>query len=186
VSGQSFQRSGSLGIVAHKYLERELGFIYCRGDDVIYGKQKDAQTMVEAFTADNSVEGIIMTQKTSKKKLHNYGVVKLKDGNYLDPIVERPAKASQPSDLASYGRYLLKPSIFTATDIVLKNLSGGEFMLVDAVTELAKDKKVLVAKTKGLWLTTGDPKNHLKAQVKFGLGNKDFNDEFTQFLRDSI
>lgn len=104
----------------------------------------------------------------------------------MDHIVERPGEGEAPSNLVSYGRYLLRPSIFDATDEVMKNHMDGEFMLVDAITKLASKNRVLVKKTEGTWLTTGDPLNHLKAQVTFALGYDKYKDEMENFLKKQL
>lgn len=173
-------------VSARKYLEDEVGFIYCQGDDVIHGSEKDAATMCNAFVQEPTVEGVIMTQETPTEDLHHYGVVKLKDTCYLDHIVERPEDGKAPSNLVSYGRYLLRPSIFEATDELVKNHTEGEFMLVDAITKLAATKKILVKKTEGTWLTTGDPLNHLKAQLTFALGHDNYKGEMQKFIKQLI
>lgn len=173
-------------VSARKYLDKDSAFIFCQGDDVIHGKNKDVDTMIKTFLLDTTVEGVIMTQETPDEELHHYGVVKLKDECFLDHIVERPADGKAPSNLVTYGRYLLKPSIFDATDEIMKNHIGGEFMLVDAITTLASKNKVRVKKTAGTWLTTGDPLNHLKAQVAFAMGHEKYKDEMKDFLKKQI
>ncbi len=173
-------------VSARKYLEKEIGFLYCQGDDVVHGSEKDADTMCKAFVAEPTVEGVIMTQETPSEDLHHYGVVKLKYKCYLDHIVERPSEGKAPSNLVSYGRYLLRPSIFDAADEVMKDHMEGEFMLVDAITKLASTKRVLVKKTEGIWLTTGDPLNHLKAQLTFALGHDKYKEEMEKFIKQLI
>ena len=43
----------------------------------------------------------------------------------------------------------------------------NELWTVDAITNVANEKKVLVEKTKGEWLTTGDPENYFRAHLGF-------------------
>ena len=75
--------------------------------------------------------------------LDRYGIVKLKDGTdmLLDHIVEKPAPADAPSNLASYGRYLLTPRIF---DYLKPDQTGldGELWTVDAITAIAESSPV--------------------------------------------
>jgi len=168
---------------AKKYLEKDTAFIFCQGDDVVYGKNKDVDTMIKAFSSNPMVEGVIMTQETPAEELNHYGVVKLKEKYFLDHIVERPEKGKAPSTLVSYGRYLLTPSIFDTATEVMKNHIDGEFMLVDAITKLASKKRVLVKKTEGTWLTTGDPLNHQKANLLFGLNEKKYRNDIIEFIK---
>lgn len=173
-------------VSAKNYLDGETAFIFCQGDDVVCGKNKDVGNMIKTFNSNPTVEAVIMTQETPLEELHHYGVVSLKEKSFLDHIVERPEDGKAPSNLVTYGRYLLRPSIFKATTEVMENHMNGEFMLVDTITKLASEKNVLVKKTEGTWLTTGDPLNHIKAQVVFALNNEKYKDEMNIFLKRQI
>ena len=85
----------------------------------------------------------------------------------LSHIVEKPAKPEDsPSNLTSYGRYLLTPEVFA--HLVPGNTGlDNELWTVDAITKLAKSGDVIVTKSKGKWLTTGDPKNYYAAYQEF-------------------
>ncbi len=169
-------------VTARQFLDKEEGFVFCQGDDVILGKHKDVAKMIELFNSNADLAGVIMTQATPENELHNYGVVKLRNSGLLEEIVERPSKGSAPSRLVSYGRYLLTPEIFKYTEERKSNPNTGEFMLVDAITSLAVNHDVLVGKTDGLWLTTGDPVNHLKAQIAFALNDEKYKHSIQDFI----
>jgi len=127
-----------------------------------------------------------MGQETPERELHHYGVIKMKGDNRLEYIVERPPLGEAPSNLVSYGRYLLTFKIFEKLEELLCNHQTGEFMLVDALTLLAKSSDVLVEKTKGKWLTTGDPLNHLKAQLYLASTTKEFKTSLLEFIKREI
>lgn len=174
--------SASPVVTARKYVENSDGFIMCQSDDVVVG-MSDASTMVEAFSnSPVPLNGIIMGQQTIDEKLVNFGVIKLKEAEMLDYIVERPAKGTAPSNLVSYGRYLLTPKVYDFLD-PNEVKTDGEFLLVDAITKMAKDSQVKVVSTKGKWVTTGDPINYLQAQIEFALNDKDVKDEFRNYLK---
>ena len=100
----------------------------------------------------------------------------------LDHIVEKPAPADAPSNLASYGRYLLTPRIF---DYLKPDQTGldGELWTVDAITAIAESSPVYVEKTSGRWLTTGDPKNYSIALAQYILEHESYADEVRDFVR---
>ena len=50
----------------------------------------------------------------------------------------------------------------------------GELWTVDAITKLAKVGDVVVAMSRGEWITTGDPKNYFLAHLKYVLKNTDY------------
>ncbi len=160
--------NGSPVASAKKFMEDQEAFLVLYSDDVVFGSPGDAKTMVDLFEADPGVDAIIMAQEVKPEVVDKYGIISFKNNsaNELDNIIEKPEVGQAPSNLASYGRYLLKPSIFEHL-----NPSGtgkdGELWTVDAITQVAKHRKVLVERTKGTWLTTGDPENYFRAYLYF-------------------
>lgn len=82
-----------------------------------------------------------------------YGVLHEKDGFLLD-IVEKPKVFV--GDLINTGLYKFTSEIFEELDKV-RPQPNGEVYLTDAVTALAKHKKVKVLPLKGDWLDFGRP-----------------------------
>lgn len=175
--------NGSPVVSASKFVEGEEAFVVIYSDDVVFGEQGDVKTMVDLYEANPDVSGIIMSQEVSADVVDKYGIIKFKDGSEtdLDYIVEKPDKGSEPSRLGSYGRYLLTPE-------VLQYLTGGntgkddELWTVDAITKVAETKTVLVGKTKGEWMTTGDPENYFKAHLKFVIDSEKYGPNVAEWL----
>jgi UTP--glucose-1-phosphate uridylyltransferase len=109
----------------------------------------------------------------------------LKENGTLSHIVEKPKTPDlSPSNLTSYGRYLLTPEIF---DYLVPANTGldGELWTVDAITELAKHGDGLVAHSKGKWITTGDPKNYFLAHLEYSLKYSDYGDAVRKFVAEN-
>ena len=160
--------NGSPVASAQKFVEEEEAFLVLYSDDIVFGKQGDAKTLVDKYESAPHAEAIIMAQEIDPNEVSKYGIISFKEGSddELDNIIEKPSKKDAPSCLASYGRYLLKPSIFKY--LVLTNTGkDNELWTVDAITQVAKTKKVMVEKTKGEWVTTGDPELYFKAHLGF-------------------
>lgn len=162
--------NGSPVASAARFVESEEAFLVMYSDDIVFGSQGDAKTMVDLYAQNPDVAGIIMSQEVSPEVADKYGIITFKQGSSsdLDFIIEKPEKGNEPSRLASYGRYLLTPEILshlTATNTG----KDSELWTVDAITQVAKSKRVLVGHTKGEWMTTGDPENYFKAHLKFVL-----------------
>jgi len=160
--------NGSPVASAKAYMETEEAFLVMYSDDVVFGATGDAKVMVDLYEQHPEAEGVIMAQEVSKDVVDKYGIISFKDGtkNELDNIVEKPEKGTEPSLLASYGRYLLKPSVFQYLS-PQNTGKDGELWTVDAITQIARTKKVLIEHTKGEWMTTGDPENYFMAHLKF-------------------
>ncbi|MBR3323233.1 NTP transferase domain-containing protein [Candidatus Saccharibacteria bacterium] len=160
--------NGSPIASAKPFLADDEAFIALYSDDLIFG-EGDVKTLVEAYEKHPDAKAIITAQEMPKEVWKKYGMIALKDKNKmtLSHIVEKPAKPEDsPSNLTSYGRYLLTPEVFA--HLVPGNTGlDNELWTVDAITKLAKSGDVIVTKSKGKWLTTGDPDNYRKAFEEF-------------------
>jgi UTP--glucose-1-phosphate uridylyltransferase len=177
--------NGSPVATAQKFVEGEEAFLVMYSDDVVFGKPGDAKAMVDLYNQDPSVEGIIMAQEVSPNVVDKYGIISFKAGttNELDNIIEKPDPASTPSTLASYGRYLLKPTVFQYLN-PSNTGKDNELWTVDAITQTAKSKKILVEHTKGEWMTTGDPENYFRAHLKFVIENEKYGPKVAEWVNE--
>jgi UTP--glucose-1-phosphate uridylyltransferase len=161
--------NGSPVASAKSYMESEDAFLVIYSDDVVFGKPGDAKTLIDTYEENPTAEAIIMAQEVPTEVVDKFGIISFKEGSetLLDTIVEKPEIGTEPSKLASYGRYLLKASIF---DHLNPQNTGkdNELWTVDAITALVQEEKdVIVQKTKGEWMTTGDPENYFKAHLRY-------------------
>lgn len=160
--------NGSPIASAKPYLNDDEAFLALYSDDLIFG-QGDVSTLMAAHEKYPDAKAIITAQEMPQEVWNKYGMIALKDEKKmtLSHIVEKPSKPEDsPSNLTSYGRYLLTPEVFAHLDPSQTGLDN-ELWTVDAITKLAKSGDVIVTKSKGEWLTTGDPKNYFAAYKKF-------------------
>ncbi len=177
--------NGSPVASAQKFVEGEEAFLVLYSDDIVFGNPGDAKAMVDVYKQHPEAEAIIMAQEVSADVVDKYGIISFQSGSdsLLDNIIEKPDKGTAPSNLASYGRYLLKPSVFQ----FLNPTSTGkdnELWTVDAITQIAKNKPVLVERTKGFWMTTGDPENYFRAHLKFVLTYEKYAAKIGEWLKE--
>jgi UTP--glucose-1-phosphate uridylyltransferase len=177
--------NGSPVASAQKFVEGEEAFLVMYSDDVLFGKPGDAKTMVDLYNQDREVEGVIMAQEVSPEVVDKYGIISFRKGSEqeLDNIIEKPDKGKEPSRLASYGRYLLKPSIF---EFLTPHNTGkdSELWTVDAITQIARTKRILVERTKGEWMTTGDPENYFHAHLKYALNYEKYGPKIPGWMKE--
>lgn len=173
--------NGSPFASAKAFVENEEAFLAIYSDDVVFGSPGAAKTLVDTYHLYNDAAAIIMVEELPIQEISKYAAVSLRDGvyregreNVLVGIVEKPKVEEAPTNLASYGRYLLTPAIFEHLTV---NGTGkdGELWTADAIGKL-KDTgaKVLVAKNNSKWMTTGDPENYFKAHLKFVIENEKY------------
>jgi UTP--glucose-1-phosphate uridylyltransferase len=179
--------NGSPVSSAQKFVEGEEAFLVLYSDDVVFGTPGDAKVMVELYNQDPSVEGIIMAQEVSIDVIEKYGIISFKPGSDRDlaTIIEKPEPSQAPSKLASYGRYLLKPSVFEYLNPTMTG-KDSELWTVDAITNIAKTHRVIVEKTRAEWMTTGDPENYFHAHLKYVLEREKYGNKVQGWVSDLL
>lgn len=169
--------NGSPVASARKFICDDEAFVVVYSDDVVFGSS-DVKTLMRSYEEHPDAAGIIIAQEMPSEVLNKYGIIQLADETAmtLQNIVEKPKIEDAPSNLTSYGRYLLTPEVFQYLNPRETGLDG-ELWTVDAITKMAVDNNVYVERTKGEWLTTGDPKNYFMAQLKYVMEHEDYGAE---------
>ena len=176
--------NGSPIVSAKNYVKDEEAFVVLYSDDLILG-QSDVKVLIDTFNDNKTAKAVIAAQEMPEKDWSKYGMIALKENGTLSHIVEKPKTPSEsPSNLTSYGRYLLTPEIF---EYLIPSNTGldDELWTVDAITKLAEHGDVIVAKSRGNWITTGDPKNYFLAHLKYVLAETDYTEDIKK-LCDTI
>lgn len=176
--------NGSPIVSAKQYVEGEDAFVVLYSDDLILGKS-DVKTLIETYEQNPEAKAVIAAQEMPESVWSKFGMIALKENGTLSHIVEKPKTPElSPSNLTSYGRYLLTPEVF---DYLIPSNTGldGELWTVDAITRLAETGDVVVAKSSGKWITTGDPKNYFMAHLEYVLRNTDYADEVRKFVAEN-
>jgi bifunctional UDP-N-acetylglucosamine pyrophosphorylase/glucosamine-1-phosphate N-acetyltransferase len=117
--------------------------------------------VVQAYKAEqpDAVMGVVPVDKPE-----NYGIIELADGKKVKRIVEKPAVGKAPSNLANAGVYVLQPEIFEEIKKTKASIRG-EWELTDALTQLAKNGRTVLASelSKDDWFDVGRPWDLLDA-----------------------
>ena len=173
--------NGSPIVSARQFVENDEAFVVLYSDDLILGAS-DVKTLIDKYRENPGAKAVIATQEMPEEVWHKYGMVALKENGTLSHIVEKPKTPDQsPSNLTSYGRYLLTPEVF---DYLIPTNTGldGELWTVDAITKLAEHGDVLVAHSQGKWITTGDPKNYFMAHLEYVMNHTDYADDVRKYV----
>lgn len=171
--------NGSPIVSAKEFVKDEEAFAVLYSDDLILG-HSDVKTLIEDYEKNPGVKAVIAGQEMPEEVWNKYGMIAMKENGMLSHIVEKPEKpADSPSSLASYGRYLLTPEVF---DYLIPSNTGkdGELWTTDAITKLAEHGDVLVTRSEGKWITTGDPKNYFLAHLEYAMKYSDYADEIDE------
>jgi UTP--glucose-1-phosphate uridylyltransferase len=153
-------------------------------DDIVDSEKPALQQMVDVFEKYNAP--VIATMQIEGEAISRFGVI---DAEEVEPnvfrikdMVEKPAYADAPSDLAIIGRYIFTPDIFDAIERT-KPGAGGEIQITDAMWLLLKDRPFYAVKLEGTRHDAGDKLGFLIATVEFALKREDLGDDFRAYLR---
>ena len=173
--------NGSPIVSAKEFVKDDDAFVVLYSDDLILGKG-DVATLIEEYKSHPEAKAVIAAQEMPEEVWNKYGMIALKDNGTLSHIVEKPKTPDlSPSNLTSYGRYLLTPEVF---EYLIPSNTGldDELWTVDAITKLAEHGDVIVARSEGKWITTGDPKNYFMAHLEYVLSETDYADDVRKFI----
>jgi UTP--glucose-1-phosphate uridylyltransferase len=159
-------------------------FIYAFGDDLVKSAVPCTKQLLDVYYKNSDAAAVFAIQEVPKEEVERYGIVKLKKGteNEVEDIIEKPSINEAPSRLAEFGRFIFDHRIIEV--LQRQELGkGGELWLIDAIRELAKKEKVLAARVKGKWMTTGDPLRMLKTTIDYALDRDDLGPPLREYLR---
>lgn len=143
------------------------------GDDIVLGPEPAVGQLIAARERlGGSVAGAVRFDRALADR---YGVFagRAERGAFrVSGMVEKPAPAEAPSDLAAVHGYVLEPAIF---DLLASQPAGraGEIWLVDAVDRLAAEAPVWAVEIAGERYDTGDRAGYVAAFVDGALARPD-------------
>ena len=153
-------------------------------DDVVDAEIPALSQMTDVFERYDAP--VVATMQVPGEAISRFGVI---DADEVEPgvfrvndLVEKPAYADAPSDLAIIGRYLFTPDIFPALERTEPG-AGGEIQITDAMRLLLKERPLYAVKLQGTRHDAGDKLGFLIATVEFALKRPDLAAEFREYLR---
>lgn len=160
-------------------------FAVLLADDLIRGNGKGVvKQLAEVY--DRHRCSVLAVQEVPREETHKYGIVEVERGRdgqlRVISIVEKPAPADAPSNLAVVGRYLLTPRIFDKLENTREG-AGGEIQLTDGISDLLEDEHVIAYPFEGKRYDCGSKLGYLEATVEFGLAHPELGERFSAYLR---
>ena len=153
-------------------------------DDVVDAEKPALRQMIEVYEKYDAP--VIATMQVAGEAISRFGVI---DADEVEPgvfkikdMVEKPAFADAPSDLAIIGRYIFTPDIFASIEET-KPGAGGEIQITDAMRSLLKTRPFYAVRLEGRRHDAGDKLGFLIATVEFALKREDLGKDFRDYLR---
>ena len=156
-------------------------------DDVIYADTPTTGAM--AALHGRTGGSVIAVREAPDEMLPNLGVVDpgAWDGDAVAVrgLVEKPAVADAPSNLAIVGRYVLTPDVFDV--LAVQPPSGrGEIEITDAIAGLLPTQDVYAYRFPGVHFDTGTPAGMLKASVHAALRRPDVAEDVRRWIEEEL
>ena len=174
---------GHAVLQARDYVGHE-PFAVMLSDDIIDSEVPALKQLLDVYEKYDAP--VIGTMQVSGEAISRFGVLaveEIEDGVYkVKDMVEKPAFADAPSDLAIIGRYVLTPDIF---EEIANTKPGaiGEIQITDAMRSLLKKRPFYAVRFKGTRYDAGDKLGFLIATVDFALKRSDLAAEFRDYLK---
>ena len=142
-----------------------------------------------ADVAQSSGASVIATQPVPAAQVSSYGIVATEEFSErrgrITAIVEKPAPADAPSNLAVVGRYVLSPRIFDLLESTRPG-AGGEIQLTDAISALLAEEPVLAYSFHGTRFDCGTHIGLIEATIRHALDHEKLSEAAQGFMRDAL
>jgi UTP--glucose-1-phosphate uridylyltransferase len=165
-------------------------FAVLLGDEFV---EEDEPLLPAMLDLQARTGGIVLAfMEVKPEETSRYGIASVRPSDLGEDIVEvtglveKPAPADAPSNLAVLGRYILPATIFDAIDNT-KPGSGGEIQLTDAMAALLDSgTPVHGIVYRGHRYDTGMPLGYLQAVVEIAAKRADLGEEFRAWLAEFV
>ena len=164
-------------------------FAVLLGDDLIDERDELLTTMMDVQARTGG--SVVALIEVDPVEISAYGcadisVVPGQDHVRVNRLVEKPAAAEAPSNLAVIGRYVLHPEIFDVLEDTPPG-RGGEIQLTDALQTLAvsdgEGAGVYGVVFRGRRYDTGDKLSYLKAVISIAAERVEFGEELRAWMK---
>ena len=183
-----FVRQHEMGGIAHAVLSARhtLGdqpFVLMLPDDPIVAEPPATRQILDVF--ERRQASVVLVERVAQSVIPSKGVIKprpLEPRLYeVEGLVEKPAIADAPSDLAIIGRYAFTPAIFDAIKRTARG-AGGELQITDAMERLREQERIYAWELVGQRYDIGQPLDYLKANIELALRRPEFGPQLRAYL----
>jgi UTP--glucose-1-phosphate uridylyltransferase len=134
---------------------------------------------------DHEAGGVIAVEEVAPADTGKYGIVAIQELapelGAIRQIVEKPAPAAAPSNLAVVGRYILPGSIMETLAHTRRG-AGGEIQLTDAIASLLESERMIAYAFHGKRYDCGSKLGYLQATVEYAMRHPELGSAFRGYL----
>lgn len=155
--------------LAKDVMQGEESFLALMGDDFIFNEDgsSEIKKIIDSFQKTQAV-GLITCREIEKNDVTKYGIADIVDEDgikYLKNIVEKPSVEESPTNLANISKYVFTSEIFNILETQKINPESNELFITDSISLLQEKGRIVVHKTEGEYMDSGDLAGWLKANM---------------------
>lgn len=170
---------GTAGAIyaAKDYIKDEyFGIMF--GDDIIDSEVPALQQLIDEHELHNC--NVVGVGEVPMELVPNYGIIKYKEDNIIETIIEKPRLEEAPSNHAIQGRMLVNSTIF---DKILKGKKhdNNEYYLAEIIMDL--DEEVRAIKMNGTYYDIGSHAGYIKANLVYGLKKENIKKDLLEYIK---
>jgi UTP--glucose-1-phosphate uridylyltransferase len=192
VSVTSVRQKEQLGlghaVLMGKNLVGNEPFAVLLGDDIVVNHEPAIKQLMK-ISSQNQDAPVIGVMNVPKEDTKKYGIVAgtfISDKTLkMNSMVEKPDPEVSPTTLATPGRYILTPDIFSILENIPRG-AGNEYQLTDAINVLCKRRDVYAHIFNGERFDTGTMPGYLDATIDFALKDELYRDVFLASLKNRL
>jgi UTP--glucose-1-phosphate uridylyltransferase len=155
-------------------------------DVIVKGRPSALKQMADAF--DRVGGNVIAVDPVPEDRVSLYGVInpQSREGRLIgmSGMVEKPPRASAPSNLAITGRYILQPQIFEALSRQTAG-AGGEIQLTDAMAALMQAQPFYAYEFEGSVHDCGNKTGYFEAVLSHAMDHPETADFARALVRET-
>jgi UTP--glucose-1-phosphate uridylyltransferase len=172
---------------ARSLVEGEACAVLLADDVIICPANPCLKQLIDAHARTGAT--VLAVRRVPKSQVSRYGIIATagsRDGLHeVTDVVEKPAAADAPSDLAALGRYVILPAVFEELGNVGPG-AGKEIQLVDAIKRTIGKHPVVALEFEGDYYDTGTVAGYLRANVTMAMKREELRDELEPLLRELL
>jgi UTP--glucose-1-phosphate uridylyltransferase len=156
-------------------------------DDVILGAVPCLKQLISAYAHTGAT--VIAARRVQPDQVSRYGIFAVKPSggpiHEVEDLVEKPSRASAPSNLAIIGRYVLTPAVFAELNSSEQG-AGQEIQLTDAIKRTLGTHPVVALEFEGDYYDTGTVPGYLQATLTLAMKRDGLREQLAPLLRDLL